>query len=33
MKPLMFEIDKIESTDIDEKEDFIIAETLHRLLR
>ena len=33
MKPLMFEIDKIESTDIDEKEDFIIAESLHRLLR
>ena len=33
MKPLMFEIDKIESTDIDEKEDFIIAESLNRLLR
>jgi N-acylneuraminate cytidylyltransferase len=33
LKPLMFEIDKIESTDIDEKEDFIIAESLHRLLR
>ena len=31
--PFMFEIDKIESTDIDEPEDFIIAEVLHKLLR
>lgn len=32
-KPYMYEIDKIESTDIDEPEDFIIAEALHKLLR
>lgn len=32
-KPFMFEIDKIESTDIDEPEDFIIAAALHKLLR
>ena len=32
-KPYMFEIDKIESTDIDEPQDFIIAEALHKLLR
>jgi CMP-N-acetylneuraminic acid synthetase len=32
-KPFMYEIDKIESTDIDEPEDFIIAEALHKLLR
>jgi CMP-N-acetylneuraminic acid synthetase len=31
--PHMFEIDKIESTDIDEPQDFIIAEALHKLLR
>lgn len=31
--PYMFEIDKIESTDIDEPEDFVIAEALHKLLR
>jgi CMP-N-acetylneuraminic acid synthetase len=31
--PFMFEIDKIESIDIDEPEDFIIAEALHKLLR
>lgn len=31
--PYMFEIDKIESTDIDEPQDFIIAEALHKLLR
>lgn len=31
--PFMYEIDKIESTDIDENEDFIIAEALHKLLR
>ncbi|MGB0879386.1 MAG: cytidylyltransferase domain-containing protein [Polaribacter sp.] len=33
VRPFMYEIDKIESTDIDELEDFIIAETLHKLLR
>ena len=32
-KPFMFEIDKIESIDIDEPQDFIIAEALHKLLR
>ena len=32
-RPFMYEIDKIESTDIDEPEDFIIAEALHKLLR
>jgi CMP-N-acetylneuraminic acid synthetase len=31
--PEMFEIDKIEATDIDEPEDFTIAKTLHRELR
>lgn len=31
--PFMYEIDKIESTDIDEYEDFIIAEALYKLLR
>ena len=31
MNPLMFEIDKIESIDIDEPSDFIIAEAIHRL--
>jgi len=31
--PLMFEIDKIEAIDIDEPSDFIIAETLHKLLK
>ena len=31
--PFMYEIDKIESTDIDEPEDFIIAEALYKLLR
>ena len=33
LRPLMFEIDKIEAIDIDEPSDFIIAETLHKLLR
>ena len=33
LRPLMFEIDKIESIDIDEPSDFIIAETLHKLLK
>jgi len=31
--PFMYEIDKVEATDIDEPEDFIIAEALHKLLR
>jgi CMP-N-acetylneuraminic acid synthetase len=31
--PFMYEIDKVESIDIDEPEDFIIAEALHKLLR
>ena len=29
----MFEIDKIEAIDIDEPSDFIIAQTLHQLLK
>lgn len=33
IKPLMFEINKIEAVDIDEASDFIIAETLHKLLK
>lgn len=33
LKPLMFEIDKIEAVDIDDPSDFIIAEALHKLLR
>ncbi|KOS06373.1 acylneuraminate cytidylyltransferase [Flavobacterium akiainvivens] len=33
LKPFMFEIDKIEAVDIDEPEDFIIAESLYKLLR
>lgn len=33
ISPMMMEIDKIEATDIDDPEDFIIAETLHKLLR
>jgi len=32
-KPFMYEIDKIESIDIDEPDDFIIAESLFKLLR
>lgn len=31
-KPKMFEINKLEAVDIDEKEDFIIAESLYKLL-
>jgi CMP-N-acetylneuraminic acid synthetase len=31
-KPFMFEIDKIEAVDIDEPQDFIIAESLFKLL-
>ena len=33
LNPLMFEIDKIEAIDIDEPSDFIIAETLYKLLK
>ena len=33
LKPLMFEIDKIEAIDIDDRSDFLIAETLHKLLK
>ena len=29
----MYEIDKIEAVDIDEPQDFIIAEALYKLLR
>lgn len=32
-KPFMYEIDKIEAVDIDEPQDFIIAEALYKLLR
>ncbi|WP_108802659.1 cytidylyltransferase domain-containing protein [Aquimarina sp. Aq107] len=32
-KPFMFEIDKTEAVDIDEPQDFIIAESLYKLLR
>lgn len=32
-KPFMFEIDKIEATDIDDPEDFILAEILYNELR
>ena len=32
LKPFMFEIDKIEAVDIDEPQDFIIAESLYKLL-
>ncbi len=31
--PLMFEIDKLEAVDIDEPQDFVIAEVLYGLLR
>jgi len=31
--PLLFEIDPLEATDIDEEPDFVLAETLHRLQR
>jgi N-acylneuraminate cytidylyltransferase len=33
VKPYLFEIDKIEAMDIDEPEDFVIAEQLYKLLR
>jgi len=32
-KPLLYVIDPLEATDIDEEPDFILAETLHRLRR
>ena len=32
-RPLLFEIDPLEATDIDEEPDFILAEALHRLQR
>ena len=32
LKPFMFEIDKIEAVDIDEPQDFIIAEAIYKLL-
>ena len=32
-RPLLFEIDPLEATDIDEEPDFVLAETLHRLRR
>ncbi|WP_310557786.1 acylneuraminate cytidylyltransferase family protein [Flavobacterium sp.] len=32
LKPFMFEIDKIEAVDIDEHQDFVIAESLYKLL-
>lgn len=32
-RPLMFPMDKLEAQDIDEEEDFILAETLYRLRR
>lgn len=32
-KPLMFETDKIEGIDIDELHDFVIAESLYKMLR
>lgn len=31
--PLMFEIDKLEAIDIDEPQDFVIAEALYKILR
>lgn len=31
VKPMMFPMDKIEAQDIDEPQDFVIAETLHKL--
>ena len=33
LKPFMFEIDKIEALDIDEPQDFVIAEQLYKQLR
>ena len=33
LRPLMFEIDKIEAIDIDKPSDFIIAESLYKLIK
>lgn len=33
VKPFMYKLDKIEAIDIDEPQDFVIAELLHKLLR
>lgn len=32
-RPLLFEIDPLEATDIDEEPDFVLADTLHRMQR
>jgi CMP-N-acetylneuraminic acid synthetase len=32
-RPLLFEIDPVEASDIDEEPDFVLADTLHRLQR
>ena len=32
VQPFMFELDKVESVDIDEPQDFVIAESLYKLL-
>lgn len=32
-RPLLFEIDPLEATDIDEEPDFLLADTLHRMQR
>jgi CMP-N-acetylneuraminic acid synthetase len=32
-KPLMFEIDRLEATDIDEELDFLMAEFLNKHIR
>jgi N-acylneuraminate cytidylyltransferase len=32
-KPYLFEVDKLEAIDIDEPQDFVIAQTLYKLLR
>ena len=32
-RPLLFEIDPLEATDIDEEPDFVLADALHRLQR
>ena len=31
LNPIMFEIDKLEALDIDEPQDFVLAETIHKL--
>ncbi len=32
-RPLLFEIDPLEATDIDQESDFVLADTIHRLRR